>query len=131
MSLLQNTPDKSESPETERRSLRSVRSRKSRQPEVQLSGEMENNNSLLNSSKVTNSARFDPEHLYGESRKRIGLSYWGCGGGKPGKRWGVLFCIALPGYHFPLLWAGYINWGKLFRLLALLKVLSPSTRFLQ
>ena len=51
----------------DRRLSRSVRSRKSRQEEVEQTLDMENNNSLLNASSLNNS-RFDdtPTHLYGE-----------------------------------------------------------------
>ena len=56
----------------DRRLSRSVRSRKSRQEEVDQTLDMENNNSLLNASSLynntLNNSRFDdtPTHLYGE-----------------------------------------------------------------
>ena len=68
----QNTPVKTESSEMDKRLSRSVRSRKSRQEEVEQTLDMENNNSLLNASSLynntLNNSRFDdtPTHLYGE-----------------------------------------------------------------
>ncbi|CAH3192211.1 unnamed protein product [Porites evermanni] len=67
----QSTPIKTESSEMDRKLSRSVRSRKSRQEEVDQTLDMENNSSLLNASSLNNNtlnnSRFDdtPTHLYG------------------------------------------------------------------
>lgn len=70
----QSTPIKTESSEMDRKLSRSVRSRKSRQEEVDQTLDMENNNSLLNASSLNNNtlnnSRFDdtPTHLYGKEK---------------------------------------------------------------